>query len=124
MATTQIYSGAENSSQEHSNFLRRTVQWDAEIIVICSVLLVIFASPIAAFMRIENPNILRIAGIIGVLYDGGRLLWSMMSNPIDMRLAKLSLYGNALWAIISIPVLALEVLPAIQWRVVDHGRSC
>lgn len=114
---TQLYNQTGQSEQslekydDHNQFLRRAIQWDSGIIALLAVDILIFAGPIAAFMGIANPTILQIAGVIGLLYDGGRFLWSRMGEAVDPRLAQLSLYGNAIWALVSIPVLAFEWLP-------------
>lgn len=98
-------------SDDRSEFLRRAVMWDAGIVTLLGVGLLMAASPVARFLGVANPQILHIIGVAALLYDGGRLVWSTMGEEIDSRLVYISLYGNAIWALLSIPLLTAGLLP-------------
>lgn len=108
MTTTHLSGGIQS---ERGDFLRRVIQWDAGILTALGIVLLFVGEPVAAFMGLPNANIVTYASVGLLLYDGSRLLWSMMGERIDRRLVNLSLYGNAIWAIASIPLLVANLLP-------------
>ncbi|MBV7327296.1 hypothetical protein KFU94_03375 [Chloroflexi bacterium TSY] len=113
MATSQLYNASQTHVErsERGGFLRRVVQVDAGLFCVAGIILMFIAAPTSAFMGFGQATPILIAGFLALLYDGGRFLWSTFGETIDVRLARLSLAGNALWAIVSIPVLVAELLP-------------
>ncbi|MEM7129207.1 MAG: hypothetical protein AAF702_22940 [Chloroflexota bacterium] len=117
MTTTHIPSvessipSAGKSIVKQSSFLRRVVQVDAGVITLLGIELILAAQPVSEFMGVGQPSLYVILGILALLYDGGRFLWSLMGKTINKRLVRISLIANAVWAVASIPLLVGEFIP-------------
>ena len=114
-ADTRVEEDAKRTSQDRADFLRRVVRWDAGLITIAALALILMSGPIATFMGVANPTVLLVAGFMGLLYDGGRILWLFQGDKLDRRLGQISLYANVAWVLASIPLLAFE------WLTLSNG---
>lgn len=113
MTSTQL------SIQNHTNYLRRVVQYDAGAITLLGVGLILAARPVAELMGVGQPRLYLICGFLALLYDGGRFLLSFAGEEVDLRLVRISMIANALWVVASIPLLLGELIPfsAAGWWV-------
>lgn len=95
---------------QSSLFLRRVIQIDAGLFTLVGLLLILDAGPIAAFLEVSNISIIMTAGVLALLYDGGRFLWATWSEPLDQRLVYISLYANAVWFVGSVILLVTNLI--------------
>lgn len=94
----------------HSQLLRRTLQIDAAFEAILGAVLIVDATPIAAFLGLDVPGVLTLLGII-LLVTAAALFWIAGQEPIDRRLAAAVAILNADWVIASAVVLFVGWLP-------------
>ena len=109
MTTLQAV-GSSKTGSDSSLFLRRAIQYDAGMVVIMGLAFLLASAPIATFFGISQTAVL-VLGVLALLYDGGRFIWSMQGEVVDRRLALLSLELNIAWVVGSIIVLAFNLLP-------------
>lgn len=101
------------------NLLRRSLQADGVICALFGADLVIWGSPIASFLGLDNPTeVITLGAITGVW--GLFLFWRASQRELDRRLGLAAIGLNAIWVIASLLII-LTNTPALttegKWAV-------